>query len=246
MSDVKGRIHSFQSLGAVDGPGLRYVIFMQGCPYRCPYCHNPDTRPFSGGTEYSPEEIVGRVKRYTDYFGENGGVTVSGGEPLSQRKFLIRLFRLLKEEGIGTAIDTAGMRPDRDVEELLEYTDIVLCDIKFPSEEGYAEHIGGRLSDTLEFLSLCEKKGKRIYVRHVVVPGMTDSEESVREVVRLAKSVCTPEKTELLPFKKLCVEKYERLKIPFPLSSVPECTPEKIKQLYLSLDKEDEDKGSDV
>lgn len=235
MPNEKGKIHSFQSLGAVDGPGLRYVIFMQGCPYRCPYCHNPDTRHFSGGEEYSAEEIVSRVKRYTDYFGSEGGVTVSGGEPLCQRKFLTRLFRLLKNEGIGTAIDTAGMRPDSELCELLEYTDIVLCDIKFSCEEEYGEYVGGSLSDTLEFLSLCEKKGKRIYIRHVIVPGLTDTEESVRKVVRLAKSVCTPEKIELLPFRKLCSEKYERLGIPFPLADTPECDARTIAGLYEAI-----------
>lgn len=232
---IKGRIHSFQSLGAVDGPGLRYVIFMQGCPYRCPYCHNPDTQPFIGGEEYTVEEIVARVKRYTEYFGKDGGVTVSGGEPLCQRKFLTELFKCLKEEGIGTALDTAGMRPDRDVEELLRYTDIVLCDIKFPDGERYKTHLGVSLSDVLSFLSLCEKSGKRIYIRHVIVPGMTDSAESVRSVVRLAKGVCTPEKIELLPFRKLCIEKYEKLDIPFPLADTPECSSEKIRELYAAI-----------
>jgi len=235
-AELKGRIHSFQSLGAVDGPGIRYVIFMQGCPYRCPYCHNPDTQPFSGGEEYTAEEIVSRVRRYTEYFGTDGGVTVSGGEPLCQRKFLTELFGRLKSEGIGTAIDTAGMRPDNDVGELLRYTDIVLCDIKFPDSERYRTHLGIDVSDVLDFLSLCERSGKRIYIRHVVVPGMTDSEESVTKTVQLAKSVCTPEKIELLPFRKLCTEKYERLGIPFPLANTPECTPERIKELYRLID----------
>ena len=231
MSSIKGRIHSFQSLGAVDGPGLRYVIFMQGCPYRCPYCHNPDTQPFSGGNEYSVEEIVDRIKRYTDYFGEDGGVTVSGGEPLMQRAFLTELFRRLKEEGIGTAIDTAGIKVDDSVIKLLEHTDIILCDLKFPDEKRYSEHLGISLRDVLDFLSICEKSGKRIYIRHVVVPGMTDSAESVRKITALAKSVCSPEKIELLPFRKLCTEKYKKLGIPFPLADTPECSAELIKAL---------------
>ena len=232
MSNTIGRVHSYQSLGAVDGPGLRYVIFMQGCPYMCPYCHNPDTHHFSGGIEYSVEEIVSRVKRYTDYFGEDGGVTVSGGEPLMQQEFLTELFKRLKEEGIGTAVDTAGIKPNERTEELLRYTDIVLCDIKFPDCERYLKYVGISLDDVLSFLSLCEKSGKRIYLRHVIVPGMTGSAESVKEVIDLAKSVCTPEKIELLPFKKLCLEKYKRLGIPFPLADTPECSPKLIKELY--------------
>lgn len=235
-----GRIHSFQSLGAVDGPGLRYVIFMQGCQYRCPYCHNPDTRPFDGGIEYSADEITEKVKRYVEYFGTDGGVTVSGGEPLCQREFLISLFKKLKAEGISTAIDTAGVRPDALTEQLLDFTDIVLCDIKFPDDERYKKHLGISLSDTLDFLSLCEKKGKRIYIRHVVVPGMTDSEDSVKKVFSLAENTCTVEKFELLPFRKMCITKYNSLGIPFPLADTPECPPETIKHLreYLaSLDK---------
>lgn len=231
MSDIKGKIHSFQSLGAVDGPGLRYVIFMQGCPYHCPYCHNPDTQPLSGGSEFSVGEIVGKVSRYTDYFGENGGVTVSGGEPLLQRRFLISLFKELKKKGIGTAIDTAGTRPDESLSELLEHTDIVLCDIKFPDNERYLKYLGISLSDVLDFLALCRDKGVRIFIRHVVVPGMTDSVESVNEVIRLARSVCAPEKIELLPFRKLCIEKYEKLGIPFPLRDTPECDGELIRHL---------------
>lgn len=227
-----GQIHSFQSLGAVDGPGLRYVIFMQGCPYRCPYCHNPDTRSFDTGTPFSVDDIVNKVKRYVEYFGTNGGVTVSGGEPLCQRAFLISLFKRLRAEGISTAIDTAGIRPDNLTEELLDHTDIVLCDIKFPDDERYKKYLGISLDDALAFLSLCERKGKRIYIRHVVVPDMTDSEESVERVYSLAENTCTFEKFELLPFRKMCTVKYDALGIPFPLENTPECPPETIARLY--------------
>ena len=138
---VKGRVHSFQSLGAVDGPGIRFVVFMQGCPYSCPYCHNPDTRPFSGGAEYSVEEIVAKALRYKTYFGEKGGVTVSGGEPLMQAEFVAELFEALHKKGITTALDTAGVRVTDAVMRVLESTDTVLCDIKFPSDEQYRKYV---------------------------------------------------------------------------------------------------------
>ena len=230
-NNIIGKIHSFQSLGAVDGPGVRYVVFMQGCPYGCPYCHNPDTRFFHGGQAYTADEIVTKVKRYKTYFSNGGGVTVSGGEPLCQSAFVAELFRKLHEAGINTALDTAGMKPSADVLEVLKHTDNVLCDIKFTTDELYEKHIGIKLSTVLEFLSACEKQGCDIIIRHVVVPSLTDTPEEILEVKRLATSVCSPKKIELLPFRKLCSEKYEKLGIPFPLASTPECSEEHIDEL---------------
>lgn len=235
MSDIKGRIHSFQSLGAVDGPGIRYVIFMQGCPYRCPYCHNPDTKAFSGGALYTADEIVQKMKRYKCYFGKDGGVTVSGGEPLMQCDFLIELFDRLHSEGINCALDTAGVKPDEKVREVIKRVDTVLCDIKFPTDSQYREYIGQSLDNVIEFLSVCNEYEKDVIVRHVVVPGLTDSEESVMEIKRLAGSIKRLKKIELLPFKKLCLEKYRRLGIPFPLEDTPECNTETVNRLYRSL-----------
>lgn len=227
---MTGRIHSFQSLGAVDGPGLRYVIFMQGCPYSCPYCHNPDTKSFSGGSEYTVEEVVAKVKRYRTYFGKDGGVTVSGGEPLCQSEFVAELFRRLHEEGINTALDTAAVKPNTAVEEVLKHTDTVLCDIKHPTEAGYATYFGGSLESTLEFLSLCDKMGKDIILRHVVVPSFTDSEENIRAVAEIGKRLTHLVKIELLPFHKMCEEKYKKLGIPFPLAHTPECDNETLER----------------
>ena len=231
MSEVKGRIHSFQSLGAVDGPGIRYVIFMQGCPYTCPYCHNPDTKAFSGGELYTAEEIANKMKRYKTYFGTEGGVTVSGGEPLMQCDFLIDLFDRLHSEGINTAIDTAAIKPNEKVREVLKRTDTVLCDIKFPTNELYEKYIGQSLDTVKEFLCVCNELERDVIIRHVVVPGLTDGEESVNEIIRLAHNVKHLKKIELLPFKKLCVEKYDRLGLPFPLADTPECSAETIDRL---------------
>lgn len=231
MSTV-GKIHSFQSLGAVDGPGIRFVVFMQGCPYSCPYCHNPDTRPFSGGTEYTVEEVVEKAKRYKTYFGEKGGVTVSGGEPLMQAEFVAELFEELHKNGITTAVDTAGVRVTDAVRRVLRSTDTVLCDIKFPSDELYRKHIGTGIDTVLDFIEECNKTDADVVIRHVVVPGMTDSEDSIKQIASLAKNAKKLSKTELLPFRKLCEQKYKELGLEFPLADTPECDADTIKQLY--------------
>jgi len=231
MSTV-GKIHSFQSLGAVDGPGIRFVVFMQGCPYSCPYCHNPDTRPFSGGTEYTVEEIVEKAKRYKTYFGEKGGVTVSGGEPLMQAEFVAELFEELHKNGITTAVDTAGVRVTDAVRRVLRSTDTVLCDIKFPSDELYRKHIGTGIDTVLDFIEECNKTDADVVIRHVVVPDMTDSEDSIKQIAALAKSAKNLCKTELLPFRKLCEQKYKELGLDFPLADTPECDADTIKKLY--------------
>lgn len=228
---VKGRVHSFQSLGAVDGPGIRFVVFMQGCPYSCPYCHNPDTRPFSGGTDYTVEEIVAKALRYKTYFGEKGGVTVSGGEPLMQAEFVAELFEALHKKGITTALDTAGVRVTDAVMRVLESTDTVLCDIKFPSDEQYKKHVGAGIDTVLDFISACNKTTADVIIRHVVVPGMTDGEESVKKIASLAETAHNLRKIELLPFRKLCVQKYDELGLEFPLRDTTECPSETLENL---------------
>lgn len=243
---VKGRIHSFQSLGAVDGPGLRFVVFLQGCPMRCMYCHNPDTWLADGGTEYTVGEVVKKILRYRTYFGKEGGVTVSGGEALLQAKFVTELFRALKKEGIHTCLDTSGVLrsgsgddlQDDDstvvehaLSDLLSVTDLVICDIKFTTEKDYLAHAGGSLSSVLSFLSLTQTAGVSLWVRHVVVPGFTDSEEEVRAMVNLARQYNNLKRIELLPFRKLCVTKYEQLGIPFRCADIPECDEATISRL---------------
>lgn len=228
---IKGKIHSFQSLGAVDGPGVRFVVFMQGCPYTCPYCHNPDTKSFSGGDEYTVDEIVAKALRYRTYFGEDGGVTVSGGEPLMQSEFVAELFKKLHENGINTALDTAGVTPTALVEKVLKHTDTVLCDIKHSTEEGCKEYFGTSLSVTLEFLKLCDKMGLDIIIRHVVVPNFTSDENGIREIAKISRELKNVKNIELLPFHKMCIEKYEKLGVPFPLANVPECSSELIETL---------------
>ena len=229
--DTKGFIHSFESLGAVDGPGVRFVVFLQGCPYTCPYCHNPDTRPLTGGTPYTVEALVQRVLRYRPYFGKMGGVTVSGGEPLLQSEFVAAFFRVLKKEGIHTALDTAAVAPSAKVREVLTYTDLVLCDVKHTAEEGYRAHFGHSLKAVTDFLSLCEEMKKEVVLRHVVVPGFTDTEEGIGGLSAIANRFSAVKKVELLPFHKMCEEKYERLGLPFPMKDTPPCDDATIQRL---------------
>ena len=230
MSDIKGYIHSFHSLGAVDGPGVRYVVFMQGCPYRCPYCHNPDTRAFSGGVPYSASEVATKVERYRPYFTGGGGITVSGGEPLCQADFVAELFEKLHSKGINTCLDTATVKVDKKVLRVLASTDTVLCDVKFPTREKYLKHVGADLNNTLEFLKTCNEMGVNVIILHVVVPGMTDSEDSILKLKELLSDIVY-EKIELLPFKKLCMQKYKSMGIEFPLKDTPECSKDTIENL---------------
>lgn len=227
---MNGRIHSIQTMGAVDGPGIRAVVFLQGCPLRCAYCHNPDTWDFSGGEEVSSDFVSGKILRLKNFY-QKGGVTVSGGEPLLQGSFVNDLFRIMHENGLHTALDTSGIGSDESIALALEYTDLVLCDIKFPTEELYRAHTGGSLTKVLSFLEKAASKNLPLWVRHVVVPGLTDTEDSIKEIGKIAKSFKNLQKIELLPFKKICTVKYEKMGIPFPLSDVPECKKEAIERL---------------
>lgn len=222
---MTGRIHSFQSMGAVDGPGLRFVVFLQGCPLRCVYCHNPDTWELDGGTQYTAEQVVQRILRYRSYIQKDGGVTVTGGEPLMQMAFVTELFSLLKAEGLHTALDTSGQvcaQDKKELDALLAVTDLVLCDLKFATEEAYRAHSGGSLQAVLDFLKKVEKSKAELWIRHVVVPELTDSAEHMRRIRRMAEQYSNLKKIEWLPFRKLCLEKYEKLGIPFPLADTPE------------------------
>ncbi|MBR5712923.1 MAG: pyruvate formate lyase-activating protein [Lachnospiraceae bacterium] len=230
---ITGRIHSFQSLGAVDGPGLRFVIFLQGCPLRCMYCHNPDTWNPAGGTEYTVEDVVAKVLRYRTYFGADGGVTVSGGEALLQWRFVAALFSRLHEEGINTCLDTSGIgtTDENALDAVLSVTDLVIADIKFANEKDYLSHTKGSLSAVLRFLSHTQALSIPLWVRHVVVPGFTDTVEEVSAMAALAKRYDNLQKIELLPFRKLCVTKYEALGIPFPCADIPECDEATLRRL---------------
>ena len=232
---MKGRVSSLQSLGTVDGPGLRYVIFLQGCPLRCVYCHNPETWDPAGGREYAPEELVEKVLRCRAYFGEQGGVTVSGGEPLLQAPFVAELFRQLKAAGVHTALDTSGAGDLKQAAQVLDWTDLVLLDLKFPDEAGYRRYCRGSWAQTQAFAALAGEKRVPLWVRHVVVPGLNDSLEDLRAIKAQAESLPGFQKLEWLPFHNMCLEKYQQLGLPFPLADTPAMEDQDLARLLAAL-----------
>ncbi|MBE6903770.1 MAG: pyruvate formate lyase-activating protein [Ruminococcaceae bacterium] len=213
------RIFSLQSLGTVDGPGVRYVVFMQGCPLRCPYCHNPESWDADGGYETDLASLTDKILRCKEYI-KNGGVTFSGGEPLLQAKELKKAIELLKKNNIHTAIDTSGCIISKDSFEALKACDLVLLDIKMPDDEMYRKYINIPLSVPLETLDYLEKINKPVWIRYVNVPSINDSEECINKLENLLKPYTCIEKLEILPFKKLCIEKYKKLNIPFPFENI--------------------------
>ncbi len=234
---MTGKIHSFQSLGTVDGPGVRSVIFMQGCPLRCACCHNPDTWDFEGGQEMTDQELAKKVLRYQSYYGENGGVTVSGGEPLMQSEFITGLFKELKSCKIHTALDTSGCILNHKVKELLSYTDLVLLDFKFTNEEDYLKYTKMEMSSAKEFLYYLEEIKKPTWIRYVVIPGLNDDEDSISDIAYLKDKYACVEKIEYLPFRKLCLEKYNEMGIEFPLKDTPEAKQDFIDEIYRKYEK---------
>ena len=200
MTASEGRIHSLQSLGTVDGPGLRSVVFMQGCPLRCRCCHNPDTWDPAGGETVTADSLAARLLSYRPYW-RRGGVTVTGGEPLMQAEFVTELFTILKGEGVHTALDTSGCRLDEAAHRLLDVTDLVLLDIKQTTPEAYRAFGAGDMRKPLEFLEELSRRGKDVWVRHVVIPGLTDGQENIRKLAELIRPYSCVKKVELLPFQ---------------------------------------------
>ena len=225
---MTGRVSEIQTMGAVDGPGVRFVAFMQGCPLRCGYCHNPETWEYNGGTQYSSEELFERIKKYKNYYGKNGGVTFSGGEPLCQADFVLDVIKKCRAAGIHTAIDTSGSILN---ETAVKEADLIILDIKMTTEEEYKKHTGGSLSNALEFLSLCEKHNKDTWIRQVIVPGINDNEDNINRLKAITEGKSFIKRLELLPFKKLCSSKYDNLGINFKFKNYPEADKSCIEKL---------------
>ena len=227
---MKGYVHSIQSLGTVDGPGVRAVVFTEGCPLRCAYCHNPDTWECKSEDICSAEEIEDKILRLDPYI-KNGGVTFSGGEPCLQADFLYDIALKLKGSGLHIALDTSGSVRNEAVDKLLLVTDLVLLDVKMTTEEDYKRYIGGHLSDVMAVLDELERLGKSTVIRHVVVGGINDTKEDIDRLIALVGEYKCVSDIELLPFKKLCSEKYKSLGIPFPLEDTPQMTESEIAPL---------------
>lgn len=235
MKESKGYINSIETLGLLDGPGIRVVVFMQGCPLRCLYCHNPETWILEGKTMTSLE-IVNKIKRFKPYFGKEGGVTFSGGEPLMQKSFLLDCLKLCKDEGIHTVLDTSGAISN--CEEVLNYVDLVIMDIKSFESDLYKKITGKTIDESLKFLDLCQKLNKKMWLRTVIVPGINDNEEMINKYRLFLKKLKNIEKIELLPYETLGVTKYEKLNIDYKLKNVKPMDKERCKYLNDLLTKD--------
>ena len=233
---VQGRIHSIESMGLVDGPGIRTVVFLQGCKLRCSYCHNPDTWGLGGGTIISDENLIKKLIRFKPYYETSGGgVTFSGGEPLLQPEFLLALLKLSKKNKIHTAIDTAGYGFG-EYSEILKYTDLVILDIKNVDDIGYKTITGKGKNGFDEFLEALSKTQVRVWIRHVVVPGLTDAREHIEKLAEIIKGIKHVDKVQLLPYHTMGIEKYEKLNIPYKLQGVAAMDKSKIEELQAFLD----------
>ncbi len=229
-----GYVHSLESFGAADGPGVRYMIFMSGCAMRCQFCHNPDTWKVGAGTPYTADELLSKAMRYRSYWGSKGGITVSGGEPLLQIDFLLELFRKAKEKGIHTAIDTSG-NPYTTKEpfyskwkELMKLTDLVLLDIKQIDEEEHRKLTGFSNENILALARELSDWKIPVWIRHVLVPGGSDRDEYLMRLADFLATLSNIERVDVLPYHTLGVFKWEKLGIPYPLEGVEPPTRERI------------------
>ena len=226
------KVHSVESFGTVDGPGIRFVIFLQGCSLRCKYCHNRDTWDINGGEYKSVDEIIEKIKNYKNYIiPSGGGVTVTGGEPLLQAKFLVELFKRLKEENIHTCIDTSGMFGiTDDIKKVLELTDLVLLDIKHIDDEKCKDLVGSSNKKELEFARYLSDNGIKMWIRQVLVPGYTDDETDLIKLGEFIRSLKTVEKVQVLPYHSMGKYKWEKLGKKYELEGVREATQEDVKR----------------
>ena len=242
--NIMGNIASIETTGFVDGPGVRVIVFMQGCPLRCLYCHNPEDA-FFDTTRYlmTPEEVVAKIVRYKNYFGKNGGVTFSGGEPLNQPEFLLEVLKLCKQNKINTAIDTSGCaknifsRKKEDLlNEILKYVDLVILDIKATDSQEYKKITGQDIKYFEKFLTICQKAKKKLWLRQVIVPGINDNIQNINNLKKYISKIKYVKKVELLPYHDMAKEKYKKLGLTYRLSDTPNMSAKKCAELQKILD----------
>lgn len=227
-----GYIHSIETMGLLDGPNIRVVVFLQGCPLRCLFCHNPDTWNTTSKNKFSSKEIVDEVRKYRHYIEEGGGVTFSGGEPLFQSEFLLEMLSMCKKAGINTCIDTSGTGYKKElIPEILKYTDLVILDIKGIEKNGYKEITGHTIDEFEYFKNILNESGKKVWIRQVIVPGINDNEEYILGLKKYIKGINNIEKIELLPYHTMGVFKYNKLNFKYRLENVPDMDVEKCKKL---------------
>lgn len=227
----QGFVHSIETFATVDGPGTRCVVFLQGCSFRCLYCHNPDTWAFGAAKLISAEELVKKVLRYKSYYGKKGGITLSGGEPLMQPDFAAEIFRLCREQQINTALDTAGKTPNDKIKRVVDYSDLILLDIKHCDPKKFKQLTGSDISETLDFLDYITEQNKDFWVRQVIVPEINDTAGDIEALCRLLTGRDSLRRIELLPYHTLGVEKWHKLGLEYKLENVAPVENEKLKSL---------------
>lgn len=233
--EIKGNVHSVESFGLVDGPGVRFVVFMQGCALRCKYCHNPETWA-GGGSPWTAKQLFDKAWRFKAYWKSNGGITVSGGEPLLQIEFLTEFFNLAKKHGVNTAIDTAGQPFCREepwlskFNELMELTDLVILDIKEWTSEKHIALTGKDNENIKDLARYLSEIGKPMWIRHVLVPGLTDDESDLRAISEFIASLKTVRRVEILPYHAFGVPSWEKLGLEYELKDVQAPNDEQIRR----------------
>lgn len=235
MKNYKGSVNSIETFGLVDGPGIRTVVFLNGCRLRCKYCHNPEMWNLLD-YNYSPEDLANLIIRNKPYFKNGGGVTFSGGEPLLQSDFIIEVCKILKKENIHTALDTAGVG-NGNYEEILKYIDLIILDIKHTDNEVYMNITGKNIDESLKFIDAANKLNKDFWIRQVVIPNITNTDEYMKSLKNFLKNINNIKKIEFLPYHKLGKEKYDALNLPYPYDEVPEMDIDKCKKLYEEFKK---------
>ena len=236
MTQILGNIHSVETFGSADGPGVRYIVFLKGCNMRCKYCHNPDTWAKTDGELRSPEDVLKQALRYKNYWGKKGGITVSGGEALLQIDFVTELFTLAKQQHVNTCLDTSGNPFTREepfyskFEELMKVTDLVMLDIKHMDDDAHRELTGQNNTNILDMARCLSDNGKAMWIRHVLVPGITDDEGQLKRLRKFIDTLNTVERVEVLPYHTLGVFKWKELGIPYRLEGVKPPTEEQVQR----------------
>ena len=237
MQEIYGNINSIETMGLVDGPGIRFVVFLQGCNLRCAYCHNPETwQKEKLCQKYTPKELIAKILRYKNYYGKTGGVTFSGGEPLLQADFLLECLKLCKKNNIHTAIDTAGVGYG-EYKEILKYTDLIILDIKAVDKEEYKKLTGQSIDYFNEFVRQVQQSGNKLWIRQVIVPTINDNEKNILALKDYVKKLKNVEKVELLPYRTIGVSKYKELKIPYRLENIEDISDVEIKKWQALLEQ---------
>ena len=230
QNNIKASIESIETFGLVDGPGIRVVVFFNGCKLRCKYCHNPEMWT-KKENNYTPQELVDKIKRYKSYFKSNGGVTFSGGEPLLHSKFIIETAKLLKQEDIHIALDTAGVGLG-DYEEVLKYIDLVIFDVKHTDPDEYKELTNLEITESEEFIKVMNQQNKPVWIRQVIVPGIMDNYEYIDNLIKYLSKIKNIERIDFLPFHRLGREKYISLGLKYPYEEKDDMNKTKTNELY--------------